>query len=67
MKKICLLSAAACMFAISANASDAIPGDNSGWGTLNAGIAITAELVHPVLAHNAPDRGQFHGRLLNSS
>ena len=45
MKKIYLLSAAACMFAISANASDLIPGDNSGWGTLNAGIAITGELV----------------------
>lgn len=45
MKKIYLLSAAACMFAFSANASDLIPGDNSGWGTLNAGIAITGELV----------------------
>lgn len=45
MKKIYLLSAAACMFAFSANASDAIPGDDSGWRTADAGIAITAELV----------------------
>jgi hypothetical protein len=47
MKKIYLLSAAACMLAISAKASIVIPGDNSGWGTLlaDAETTIAAELI----------------------
>ena len=43
MKKIYLLSAVACMFAFNANAAE--PFDDSGWGLLNAGTNITAEVT----------------------